>query len=543
MAPFEAKEGGNAMRRFGNVEGGAPESSGGSGPAGAPGPSGAHELGRACRGTSARWGRSRAKTVAGSALLWAWGFCCYLSPALIPQPNEGGASVGLEFGYFASQAAVVLFALVVALWARRWRIVVRKPAFLAAAAVASLSVVVLAAAVRAGAFPVIVICGVVDGFCISLLGAAWGARYSLGARGMRPLVVMSFLVAYLLYLLVAHAPAPWSAAAVCALPLASWALWMSDASARHELSAEVFPERGADASAMPGELAAGSWEARVLPWRAIGVLVLAAFVGNLMASAVMGRGYAGADSLFFGGIVVCACIATMSLVPLTADRNVLSVESVYRITLTFTAVGLVAIMVFGAEGIPVGGALVSGSAFYLQVLVFLVITQSTQEEGLSPLLSFSVGQALISGVVFAGNVLGKQVFSLFGSGEFVLDAVCGAGLLALFFMLVARASRAGGAASPATPAGAARLGGEGSSDAASDEGAVRERADRFAQRCGLTRRETEVFGYLARGRSLPYIADALFVTTGTVKTHTVHIYRKLQVNSKQELMDLFEAEA
>ena len=52
-----------------------------------------------------------------------------------------------------------------------------------------------------------------------------------------------------------------------------------------------------------------------------------------------------------------------------------------------------------------------------------------------------------------------------------------------------------------------------------------------------------MFGYLARGRSLPYIADALFVTTGTVKTHTVHIYRKLQVNSKQELMDLFEAEA
>ena len=69
------------------------------------------------------------------------------------------------------------------------------------------------------------------------------------------------------------------------------------------------------------------------------------------------------------------------------------------------------------------------------------------------------------------------------------------------------------------------------------------RGSRFAQRCGLTKRETEVFGYLARGRSLPYIADALFVTTGTVKTHTVHIYRKLQVNSKQELMDLFEAEA
>lgn len=65
----------------------------------------------------------------------------------------------------------------------------------------------------------------------------------------------------------------------------------------------------------------------------------------------------------------------------------------------------------------------------------------------------------------------------------------------------------------------------------------------FAARYALTPRETEVLGYLVRGRTLPYIADALFVTTGTVKTHTVHIYRKLQVNSRQELLDLFEASA
>ena len=50
-----------------------------------------------------------------------------------------------------------------------------------------------------------------------------------------------------------------------------------------------------------------------------------------------------------------------------------------------------------------------------------------------------------------------------------------------------------------------------------------------------------MLGYLARGRTLPYIADALFVTTGTVKTHTTHIYRKLAVNSRQELLDQLDA--
>ncbi|MFQ9179600.1 MAG: hypothetical protein ACLR3C_06525 [Eggerthella lenta] len=52
----------------------------------------------------------------------------------------------------------------------------------------------------------------------------------------------------------------------------------------------------------------------MLPWRAVSVLIAATFIGNLMASVLMGA-VAGVDSLFFGGIVVCASIATMMLVP------------------------------------------------------------------------------------------------------------------------------------------------------------------------------------------------------------------------------------
>ena len=123
------------------------------------------------------------------------------------------------------------------------------------------------------------------------------------------------------------------------------------------------------------------------------------------------------------------------------------------------------------------------------------------------------------------NVVGKQVYALFGSGDFVLDVMCGLGLLALFFMLVRRAGEAESAG--VRPS--------------ADSPALVERATRFAQSYGLTNRETEVLGYLARGRTLPYIADALFVTTGTVKTHTTHIYRKLDVNSRQELLDQLDA--
>lgn len=56
----------------------------------------------------------------------------------------------------------------------------------------------------------------------------------------------------------------------------------------------------------------------------------------------------------------------------------------------------------------------------------------------------------------------------------------------------------------------------------------------------LSPRETEVLELLAKGRSAPFIAEEFTVSVGTVKTHIRHIYEKLGIHSKQELLDLFE---
>ena len=57
---------------------------------------------------------------------------------------------------------------------------------------------------------------------------------------------------------------------------------------------------------------------------------------------------------------------------------------------------------------------------------------------------------------------------------------------------------------------------------------------------GLSAREEEVLGYLAKGRSQPYIREELLLSKNTVATHVKHIYQKLDVHSRQELLDLFE---
>ena len=72
---------------------------------------------------------------------------------------------------------------------------------------------------------------------------------------------------------------------------------------------------------------------------------------------------------------------------------------------------------------------------------------------------------------------------------------------------------------------------------------------RLARRCAavaearrLTPREREVMELLAQGKSLSGVAHELIIAEGTAKAHTRHIYEKLGINTRQELLDLLMTE-
>ena len=71
--------------------------------------------------------------------------------------------------------------------------------------------------------------------------------------------------------------------------------------------------------------------------------------------------------------------------------------------------------------------------------------------------------------------------------------------------------------------------------------AIEARCAELAAAHELTAREQEVLVLLARGRSNPYIRDALTISLDTAGTHVKHVYAKLGVHSRQELIDLVQA--
>ena len=64
------------------------------------------------------------------------------------------------------------------------------------------------------------------------------------------------------------------------------------------------------------------------------------------------------------------------------------------------------------------------------------------------------------------------------------------------------------------------------------------RCAQIARAHGLTLREEEVLALLAQGKSVPRIEQELCISNGTAKSHVRHIYTKLDVHTRDELIEL-----
>lgn len=83
--------------------------------------------------------------------------------------------------------------------------------------------------------------------------------------------------------------------------------------------------------------------------------------------------------------------------------------------------------------------------------------------------------------------------------------------------------------------------------ASEDAGVIRDRTSKqcliLKEEYGLSMREMEVMELIARGNSMAFIAKRLFISENTVRTHAKHIYTKLDIHKRQDLLDmLYERE-
>ena len=74
----------------------------------------------------------------------------------------------------------------------------------------------------------------------------------------------------------------------------------------------------------------------------------------------------------------------------------------------------------------------------------------------------------------------------------------------------------------------------------SAESRIKGPCDIIARTYRLTAREREVLELIARGRDMPFMEETLVISRNTLKMHFRHIYTKLDVHSKQDIIDMVE---
>ena len=81
-----------------------------------------------------------------------------------------------------------------------------------------------------------------------------------------------------------------------------------------------------------------------------------------------------------------------------------------------------------------------------------------------------------------------------------------------------------------------------SRDSTATRDRLEERLDCLVKRYGLTEREKDITKLIAQGNTVKKTAALLYVAPGTVQSHMKNIYRKLDVHSRQEVIDMCHQE-
>lgn len=251
-------------------------------------------------------------------------------------------------------------------------------------------------------------------------------------------------------------------------------------------------------------------------------------------------GFGGA--MFAGVAVVMIAIAVASVVLFGEAK----IDLAYKLVVPLMAAGLL-LLPFLAPGQEAVAAIAIMSGYILfEIYVWGSLSDRAANTGAPTALVFGFGKTGMNVGLLAGTFAGLR----FGSSSSMLLVGVLVFIVYLFIVMENAMSPGLGVAlslsrseegerapesSKVTLAEAAQMDLSEVFNAMLDE-----RCAVVAERCGLSARETEVLGLLARGRSLQAIADVLGVAYSTVKTHTDRIYAKTGVHSRQELVALLE---
>lgn len=278
------------------------------------------------------------------------------------------------------------------------------------------------------------------------------------------------------------------------------------------------------------------------PWKPVALMSIYAFAYGLRENdltAVMGP-------MSSAGVVLASSIV---LVGIVFFRERFDLDVMHRVALPAMVCSLVLVPASGFLGSTFANVCASLSYTAFSILIMSILCNLSRRYGFSAIMLFGLER----GVRAIFSLLGRTTEAALGEAGQTLAAsdMAVTGIVAVLVIVCAVMLWR-------EPAGSARWElplievDASEADATRDREGASEvrRIDRLSAACSLVRkayqltpREEDVLFLLVQGKSISEVADDLVIAKGTAKVHVRHIYEKLGVHARSELVDIVEERA
>ena len=444
------------------------------------------------------------------------GICCTLAWAFLINAAAGTAPEG-QFSWQASYLVLAVAMVAFGFIARKVPSFVSGPVagYIAAGlGAAGSAALVFSFATPVLSFlqtPVTIVCSCVLGW----LYLQWGSYYvRLDTRTAVACLLVANMAASVLKCLAHFSPLPLSCAVTMILPIASMFLC--------RMALLDTPQASQAAVRFESHNLRGLWKV------AVAVAALAFVTAFLVGKSYGNQSFAPTDVFLLGRACEVVISAVVFALVIGAKKS-FNFPQLWRIVVVLLAADVLCQALLPQVKVI---RCVESSAWDLLVLsTWLTVADIARHAKIASPLVFGVGWATYTAPFAVGSIVAAVV----AAGEF--DA---ATTTVLMFALALVGTFCLELRDQDTKWIFAELSGERAS-APEDHRSIDERCDAVGAAHGLTPRELEVMKMLCKGRTKSYIAETLYLTENTVRSHSKHLYTKLDVHSKQELMDLVGA--
>lgn len=240
------------------------------------------------------------------------------------------------------------------------------------------------------------------------------------------------------------------------------------------------------------------------------------------------------DPLLFGGIaafILAGAFAALAFMKRFAGR--MRQIDMLRMVFPFLVVSLVAMALFTGPVYALSNLLLLAAYVFLVVTSMAFEVHTAHKRHAAPLFFVGMSQGVLGAGMAAGFALGLLPAVAGAANYSVLSGVAlGLVVVLAAFITFAPQHRPADDEDAATSA---------TSEQEHEQGRWKARCAVVARDAKLSARETEVFYLMAKGRGIEHIQNKLCISSHTVKSHTYNIYRKMGINSREELLDAIEA--